>query len=437
MKQNYFTLLFLTLVATSALGQATNFPSFFPFRTPQARTVTNRSTSSAMQRAKAINQSAQTTYTHRIDSVIVTVDPISTSETQKYMQVVCKYNGNKLTEMNSNRWDNDSKTYILSYALKYAYDAQNRVDSFYTMSYSESNGEKGYGEAYHYNYDAANRISAVQELHWYGPTNVWTLFTTTYNQYAGANLSAEFIHNGESPELYAALFHSYDTCKNDTLQKKYYYWTGIQHLSSLNRLKYTYNSNNDIKESYDTNYSVDYNDSTVQKVNEIIHIVYDNNGNVDLYSDKSFSTSTGDVEYGMSLTTSDIDLNYKTSEILGYDKLDIPFYPKNMTRQWNTINNGTTLTYKLYYSPLIRDGLAQTPTTEGVKILAGSASGTVSLQMPTEAAYTVSIYNASGSQLQNLQTNGKLLTLSKLPAGVYFYNCHSETQNFKGKFIVQ
>ena len=130
----------------------------------------------------------------------------------------------------------------------------------------------------------------------------------------------------------------------------------------------------------------------------------DNNGNIDNYSETDYNSSTGALEGQYSFTTSDIDLNYKTAEILGYDKLQIPIYPNNMTKQWNVNVDGTAMTYKFYYSPLIKDGLSNTSTSQTVKVLSGTTAGSVQLQMPVEANYSTAIYNAAGSKIQTIHT---------------------------------
>lgn len=437
MKQNYFTLLFLFFATTTVFSQPAEFPKFFPFHTRQSPAATNRSASNNPQRAKALNQSAQTTYTHRIDSIVGTIDVTSTSLIKNYMRMNCKYSGNQLREMTCYTWDYDGNVYVPAYTCKYTYDTQSRVDSFYTYHYSETTGKMYVYEVIHYEYDSSNRISCLRDLYWDSYWNEWGIDTVIYYQYAGLNMSSELFHIGDSPDLHSVVNHFADACNNDTLVKKYYYTNIRKYLSSLHRMQYKYNANNDIEESYDTRLYVNPDDSTIQEVAEIVHSVYDKNGNLSTYSDNHYNSYSEEPSWVESYTTADIDLNYKTTEILGYDKLELPISPKNLTKQWNVTSVGRAFIYKLYYSPLTRDGLTQIGTLGTVKVLSGAMQGTVSLQMPTEAAYRVSVFNASGYQLQNIQTNGAIVTLSKLPAGVYFYHCRSEAQNYKGKFIVQ
>lgn len=437
MKQNYFTLLFLFLATTTVFSQPAEFPKFFPFHTRQSPAVSNRSASNGLQRAKVLNQSAQTTYTHRIDSIVGTFDATSSSQSKNYMRFNYKYKGNNLRELTCYKWNTDSNAYKPSYGYIYSYDIQNRVDSFYKYSFNTQTGITYYDDVYINEYDEASRLVSKKRYYLNQFYNDWFLSAITQYQYAGSTLCLETMYSNVPGAVTEKVSHSFDAFKNDTLVKTYYFYYGKGQLSDIERSKYRYNSSNEMEDQIHSYYDVSSSDSTVLKLSGTEHTAFDSNGNVDSYSDLDYYSSTGELDSEVSLTTSDIDLNYKTAEISGYDKMEMPIYPKNLTKQWNVSLSGKAMTYKLYYSPLTRDGLTQTSTLETVKVLSGATQGIVSLQMPTEAAYRISVFNASGYQLQNIQTNGGMITLSKLPAGVYFYHCRSESQNYKGKFIVQ
>lgn len=437
MTKHYIILAIISIFIGTATAQQSELPKTFPFFKSHSSTAIRPSAASALQKAKAMNSTAETTYTHRIDSVIAYTGGENNSNSNAYVKLICTYKNNQLTELNNWQLNSTNSTYNLSLKYKYTYDIQNRVDSMYEINYSETNGKMQYGESHHYSYDNSNRTSSISNSLWLSQNSEWYQTTTTYNQYSGTNISCETTRNTATNEVNKYLYHFFDAYKNDTLKKSYYLSFGNKYPYHTARTKYSYGTAGNVLSSTQSDYKINYPDSTIQSLTHNITFNYDNNGNIDSYTENDFNSSTGDVEFLVSLTTSDIDLNYKTAEILGYDKLQIPLYPNNMTKQWNINMEGTTLTYKLYYSPLIKDGLSNTNASQTVKVLSGAAAGSVQLQMPVEANYNTAIYNAAGSKIQTIHTNSNTIAINKLAAGVYFYNISSEKANFNGKFIVK
>lgn len=433
MTKYYFLLAIICIFIGTTAAQQKATTEILPFSKSHIATAPYSAATNLPQRVRNLNDNKETSYTHRIDSLIVYM----ANEINPAIKMNFVYKENKLDCIYSKIWDSSLLKYVIQNLDKYIYDPQNRLDSTYWFYYRGDPPYVNTGYLYHYEYDSAGKINSMATSSWITLLNNWHAISTVYYQYVETKVSSEYEVSSYSNTIDRYTYHYFDTYENDTLAKEYSVSNNVKQLSSKTATKYIYNSSGQVLSCDIIKYKVSSTDSTSQTINLEELTQYDNNGNVNKYCKADYNDSDGSLKSQLFITPTDIDLNYKTAEILGYDKVGIPIQSTNMIKQCTINNKGTIATYKFYYSSLPVNELSNTSARDAVKVLSGNTTGTVQLQMPTEANYTAAIYNAAGSKIKTIRANNSKITISQLAAGVYFYYINSEKATFSGNFIVK
>ena len=436
MTKHYIILAIISIFIGTAAAQQSELSKTLPFFKSHSATAVRPSAATALQKAKAMNSSAETTYTHRLDSIIIAIENPTNEYTPTKIKITSNYQNNKLTSITDSRQYNATSNYSLSFTSSYIYDSQNRLDSLTELSYT--NAIMDNGSIYHYTYDASNRINTTTTILKTSYSSAWSSPSTTDYQYNGNNITTEITKNNQN-QITASSYHFFDSYKNDTLIKVYGYINNKAQLAKKYANAYSYYNSGIISSINKKIYHFNYQDSAQALINSSADYKFNDTGNVEQTEENQYDSNTQEKVSTNRSYSHTVDLNIKTSEILGFKESGFDISSYNALTQIKTSSGTTNYTFNLYYSPLVKTNTfdINTSTSQTVKVLSGTAAGSVQLQMPVEANYSAALYNAAGSKIQTIQTNSSTIAISQLAAGIYFYSISSEKANFNGKFIVK